>query len=87
MQVRHLVDVLLQMAEQLAGDPKADVRCYTAQASARLQVLAAAAGAAQGAGALAEEREQAAADFEEAEQAAAAAEEADMLHAREPVVV
>lgn len=78
-QVRHLVDVLLQLVDSLGGDPDADVRQFTAQASARLQALAEeaqgggqACAAAQEVG---EDGEQAAAEFEEVEQAAAEAAE------------
>lgn len=77
--VRHLVDVLLQLVDSLGGDPDADVRQFTAQASARLQALAEeaqgggqACAAAQEVG---EDGEQAAAEFEEVEQAAAEAAE------------
>ncbi|KAL4452322.1 hypothetical protein ABPG75_007984 [Micractinium tetrahymenae] len=81
--VGHLVDVLLQLAESLGGDPEADVRQFIAQASARLAELAQQAAAAQGngqqGGLEAEEAEQVAAEFEEAEQMAAAAEEAILM--------
>lgn len=93
-QVRHLVDVLLQLAESLGGDPEADVRQLTAQASARLAALAeeaaaVQAAAVQGGGVQAHaggDGEHVAAEFEEVEQAAAAAEfEAELPIAPEPL--
>ena len=45
LQIEHLVDVLLQLAEAVKDDPNADVRQHTAQASAKLQALAAKAAA------------------------------------------
>lgn len=40
-QVEHLVEVLLSMAEAVAGEPEADVREFTAHASQQLQARAA----------------------------------------------
>lgn len=45
LQIENLVDVLLQLADALEGDPEADVRDFTADATAQLAALAAEAAA------------------------------------------
>ena len=44
-QIEKLVGVLLQLADALEGDPEADVRDFTADATAQLEALAAEAAA------------------------------------------
>ena len=48
LQIEKLVDVLLQLAEALEGDPEADVRDFTADATVQLAALAAEAAAQRG---------------------------------------